>query len=63
MLKLNLLGIHSIHTVHFIAWLEPWTMFRKARFVFSKGYSIEHSFSGIIIGVMRVKSSMVIGNC
>lgn len=63
MLKLNLLGIYFIYIVYFIVWLELWIMFRKVRFVFLKGYLIEYLFFGIIIGVMRVKSFMVIGNC
>lgn len=51
-LMLSLLGIHTIHTVYFTAWLEPWIMFRKAKFVFSRVHSIEYSFYRIIIGVM-----------
>ena len=62
MLKLNLLGIHTIHSIHLTAWLEPWTMLRKGRFVLSKVYSSEHSFYRIIISVMPVKSSRIIWN-
>lgn len=52
MLKLNVLEIHAVHTIHFTAWLKPWIMFTKAIFVFSKGYSAESLFYRIITNVM-----------
>ena len=52
MLKLYLLEIHTIHSIHLTACLKPWIVLRKAKFVFSKAYSLECSFYRIIISIM-----------